>query len=224
MVKKLIKYFLVTVLALITLVVVGPWALYLYGLQALPSDTSPTNGNIPPVVLQALWISETNTTTMLMKPVSIWDWVIMFITAHPEDFTPSFRVAGLTARVLVSRDTIIKPQRLFKRQVRELAVAIWVNQHWTAEEALRTILAGSYFGHGFYGLSNAAQGYFGLPTRELSIGEAAVLTGLIRAPSRYDPWCQPERSRAFVEALVAKLKTGINLSPRLLPPPAGACN
>lgn len=208
---------------LIALVAGGPWLLYLYGLQTLPSDTSPAREFPSPAVLKVLWISETETTTMFMEPISVFDCVRMFVTTRPEVFTPSFRVASLAARVLVSRTPVVRSRSALKRQVREMAAAIWVSKHWTAEEAMRTVLAGSYFGHGFYGLSHAAQGYFGLPTEELSVGEAAVLAGLLRSPSRYDPWCQSERSRAFADVLVAKIEPGAILAPRLLHAPAGAC-
>ena len=223
MVKKLFKSLLVIILVLIALVVSGPWLLYLYGLQALPSDTSPAREFPSPKVLQVFWISETETTTMLMEPISVFDCVRMFVIARPEAFTPSFRVASLAARVLVSRTPVAESRSVLIRQIREMAVAIWVSQHWTAEEAMRTVLAGSYFGHGFYGLSHAVQGYFGLPTEELSVGEAAVLAGLLRSPRRYDPWCQSERSRAFAEVLVAKIEPGAIFAPRLLPTPVGAC-
>ena len=223
MVKKLIISLLATLLILIALVSVSPWALYLYGLRGLPSDTSPATEFVPPVVLRVLWISETETMNMHMDPMSVWDWVKVFVAARPNTLTPSSKVANLAARVLVSRNPNAESRSAFTRHVQEMAAAIWVSQHWTAEEAMATVLAGSYFGHGFYGLSHAARGYFGLSAQELSVAEAAVVAGLLRSPTRYDPWCRPERSRAFAESLVTKIEPGTILASRLLPAPAGAC-
>ena len=160
---------------------------------------------------------------MRMDPISVWDWVKVFVAARSNAFTPSSKVANLAARLLVSRNPNAESRSAFTRHIQEMAAAIWVSRHWTAEEAMGTVLAGSYFGHGFYGLSHAAQGYFGLPTQELSVAEAVVVAGLLRSPTRYDPWCRPERSRAFAESLVAKIEPGTILTSRLLPAPAGAC-
>jgi membrane peptidoglycan carboxypeptidase len=57
-------------------------------------------------------------------------------------------------------------------------------------------LDAAYFGHGFYGVGAAAQGYFGLPPAQLDWAQATVLVGLVQAPSAYDPLVHPELAKA----------------------------
>jgi hypothetical protein len=205
------------------LIAFAPWVLYLYGLQGLPSDSSPASDFVPPVMSQALWLSETGTTVMTMEPVSVWDCVWTLLRGQPEASPPSFRMAYLAARVLISRNSASKNQRPITHHLQQAAITIWISQRWTAEDATRTIFAGMYFGHGFYSLSQASQGYFGLPVHELSSREAAIIAGLVRSPSRYDPWCRPDKSRAFAETLMGRLVPGNNFVEKLRPAPAGAC-
>jgi hypothetical protein len=219
--KRPFETLLLIAVASVIVAVGGLWGLYAYGLNALPSDTSPDREPVPLVALQALWVSVTETTSMVMEPLSPWNWVRAFTIEGQKAFPPSARVASYAARFLLARNHDLLPG--FSSQIKRSSASIWVSRNWKAEEALATILNESYFGHGFRGIKQAVRGYFGLPVEALSVSEAALLAGLIRSPIANDPWCYPQHSNALAEALMVKQNLTTRLSPRLLPAPAGAC-
>jgi membrane peptidoglycan carboxypeptidase len=72
-------------------------------------------------------------------------------------------------------------------KVQEAELALQLDAHYSKNDILRMYLADVYFGHGFYGLPAAANGYFGVTPAQLSWAQASMLAGLVQAPSAYDP-------------------------------------
>ena len=72
-------------------------------------------------------------------------------------------------------------------KVQEAELALKLDVSYPKNEILRLYLADVYFGHGFYGLPAAAEGYFGVTPAQLSWAQASMLAGLVQAPSAYDP-------------------------------------
>ncbi len=66
-------------------------------------------------------------------------------------------------------------------------LALWLERKFTKDEILELYLNRVYFGAGAYGVEAASQRYFGKPATELTLAEAAMLAGLLKAPSRYSP-------------------------------------
>jgi membrane peptidoglycan carboxypeptidase len=81
----------------------------------------------------------------------------------------------------------LSQERSLKRKVQEATLALWLEAHLTKEEILTTYLNTAYFGAGVYGADAAAKRYFGKPAKDLTISEAAMLAGLVRAPSQLAP-------------------------------------
>src|SRR5690606_34640567 len=71
------------------------------------------------------------------------------------------------------------------RKLREIALAVRIEQRYTKDEILVHYLNQIYFGSGFYGIGSAARGYFGKKVSELTVGESALLCGVIPAPRDY---------------------------------------
>ncbi|HLH11203.1 MAG TPA: PBP1A family penicillin-binding protein [Methylovirgula sp.] len=78
-------------------------------------------------------------------------------------------------------------QRTYKRKIQEAAIAIWLEHHLTKDEILTSYLNNVYLGSGAYGFPAAAKFYFGKDAKDLSLPEAAMLAGMIKAPVQYDP-------------------------------------
>ncbi|HUX71317.1 MAG TPA: biosynthetic peptidoglycan transglycosylase [Cellulomonadaceae bacterium] len=72
-------------------------------------------------------------------------------------------------------------------KVKEAEVALKLDATYTKREILVMYLAAVYFGHGYYGLPAASEGYFGTQPSALTWAQASVLAGLVQAPSAYDP-------------------------------------
>jgi len=88
-----------------------------------------------------------------------------------------------------------KAPRTFKRKARELRLAIEIERRYTKQEILDRYLNTVYLGQGAYGVKVASDVYFGHGLEGLSLAEAALLAGVIKAPSAFDPRNNPKRAR-----------------------------
>jgi penicillin-binding protein 1A len=99
----------------------------------------------------------------------------------------SAREGGSTITQQLARMMYLSPERTFKRKVQEAILTLWLEQHLDKREILTRYLNTAYFGAGVYGVDAAAKRYFGKRAKELSLAEAAMLAGLVRAPSALAP-------------------------------------
>ena len=84
----------------------------------------------------------------------------------------------------------------YERKFDELRYAIAFEERYSKDWILERYLNVSYFGDGAYGIEAAARHYFGKPAARLTLRESALLAGLVKNPSEYDPTNNPEDSRA----------------------------
>lgn len=107
---------------------------------------------------------------------------------------------GSTLTQQLAKNVFLTPERTYKRKIQELLLAFWLEAQFTKQDLMALYLNRVYFGAGAYGVQAAAETYFNRPVQSLSIGEAAMLAGLLKAPSRYAPTRNPEaaRDRALV--------------------------
>ena len=82
----------------------------------------------------------------------------------------------------------------YARKVRELRYAIAIEQHYSKDWILERYLNLAYFGDGAYGIQSAAKHYFNKNAKDLSWSESAVLAGLVKNPTGYDPTNYPDRA------------------------------
>jgi penicillin-binding protein 1A len=96
---------------------------------------------------------------------------------------------------------LLSPERKFRRKIREMILAQRIEKRFSKQEILYLYLNQIYFGHGAYGIREAARTYFDKDTLELTVSESALLAGLPKAPSRYSPFSNPdvaEQRRRYV--------------------------
>jgi membrane peptidoglycan carboxypeptidase len=92
----------------------------------------------------------------------------------------------------------------------EVALGIKLKFSYSSDQILQMYAAVVYFGHDYYGLDKASCGYFGQPPSRLSWPQAAVLAGLVQAPSDYDPLAHPALARARESHVLTRLvATGV---------------
>jgi membrane peptidoglycan carboxypeptidase len=84
----------------------------------------------------------------------------------------------------------------FLAKAEGLVLALKLDRSWTKAQILRMYLDDGYYGHGLYGLTAAAEGYFGERPDQLTWAQASLLGGLFQAPSAYDPLVHPAAARA----------------------------
>ena len=93
----------------------------------------------------------------------------------------------------MARNLFLTPDRSLKRKIKEALLAIKIERHFTKDQILEMYLNYIYLGQGAYGVEAASRVYFGKSVKELTIDEAAVLAGLPKAPTRYNPFRNPDR-------------------------------
>jgi len=106
----------------------------------------------------------------------------------------------------LARRLYLTPDRTLKRKVQEAALAEWLELRYSKNQILARYLNTAYFGDSAYGANSAAQRYFGRTAQQLSVAEAAMLAGLIKAPSQLEPDRNPagakDRAAAVLDAMV----------------------
>ena len=107
----------------------------------------------------------------------------------------------------VVKQLLLSPERSFERKAKELILALEFESKLSKDDILYLYLNHIYFGGGAYGISAAADTFFGKDVTQLSLAEAALLAGLPQAPSRYDPLRRPDaavgRQRYVLERMAA---------------------
>lgn len=97
------------------------------------------------------------------------------------------REGGSTITQQLARLMFLSQERAMRRKVQEALLALWLESQLSKEEILLRYLNTAYFGAGAYGVDAAAKRYFGKSAKDLSLGESAMLAGLVRAPSQLAP-------------------------------------
>ncbi|WP_340588713.1 PBP1A family penicillin-binding protein [Erythrobacter alti] len=87
----------------------------------------------------------------------------------------------------LARNVFLNSNRTFGRKMREAVLAMALEWNFTKDEILELYLNKVYFGGGAYGIDSASRTFFSHSARELSLEEAAIIAGLVKAPSRYSP-------------------------------------
>jgi penicillin-binding protein 1A len=114
---------------------------------------------------------------------------------------------GSTITQQVAKTLFLTNARTFRRKIQEIVLTLWLERHFTKAEILEIWLNRIYLGAGAWGVDAASHVYFGISARRLSLWQAAVIAGLPRAPSRFNPRADPSaaaaRAREVLGAMVA---------------------
>lgn len=103
---------------------------------------------------------------------------------------------GSTITQQVVKNLMLTPERSLERKVKEAILSIRVEHELSKDEILTIYLDMIYLGHGAYGIQAAAQAYFGKDARDLTIAEAALLAGMVKAPSANSPFRRFDKAKA----------------------------
>jgi penicillin-binding protein 1A len=112
---------------------------------------------------------------------------------------------GSTLTQQLAKNLFLTSERTLARKMEELTLSLWLEMRLSKNEILELYLNRVYFGSGAYGIEAAAQRYFDKSARELTIAEAAVIGGLLKAPSRYSPASNPEGALARGRSVLSKM-------------------
>jgi penicillin-binding protein 1A len=112
---------------------------------------------------------------------------------------------GSTITQQIARNIFLTNTRTFGRKFREMILALAMERKFSKEQILELYLNRVYFGGGAYGLDAASRKFFGHPGNRLTLTEAAIIAGLVKAPSRYSPTADAEaaigRAKVVIEVM-----------------------
>ena len=103
---------------------------------------------------------------------------------------------GSTLTQQLAKNLFLSNERSLERKIKEAYLALWLEANLSKDEILRLYLDRAFMGGGTYGVSAAAEFYFGKSIRDVSLSEAAMLSGLFKAPSKYAPHVNLPAARA----------------------------
>lgn len=112
---------------------------------------------------------------------------------------------GSTITQQLAKNLFLTPARTFVRKLQEMVVALWLEWEFSKDQILTLYLNRVYLGAGTYGVDAAAHRYFQKSATRVNTYEAAVLAGLLKAPSRYNPVASPERAHARARTVLANM-------------------
>ena len=112
---------------------------------------------------------------------------------------------GSTITQQLAKNLFLTPERTVPRKIRETMLALWLEHKFTKDQILELYLNRVYLGAGTYGVDAAAQRYFDKPAKDLSLYEAAVIAGLLKAPTRFSPANDLDRAAARADQVLANM-------------------
>jgi penicillin-binding protein 1A len=117
---------------------------------------------------------------------------------------------GSTITQQLAKNLFLDPDRTWQRKLQELLLALSLEVRLSKHQILELYLNRAYFGFGAYGIEAAARRYFGKRPEGLTLAQAAMLAGTLKAPSRYAPTANPKLARArMAEVLQNMMEAGI---------------
>jgi penicillin-binding protein 1A len=117
---------------------------------------------------------------------------------------------GSTLTQQLAKNLFLTPDQNLKRKVQEIMLAVWLEHKFTKKQILALYLNRVYFGAGAYGIEAASQRYFDKNAKQLTVGEAALLAGMMKAPSRYNPVNDTQRAAKRATVVLDEMqRTGV---------------
>ena len=157
---------------------------------------------IPPRLVQAFLAAEDANffSHRGIDPVGLARAALTLIT------TGEKRQGGSTITMQVARNFYLSRQRTFTRKIREIILALHIEQELSKEEILELYLNKIYLGHRAYGVAAAAEVYYGKSLDQLDLPQIAMIAGLPKAPSRYNPITNPSRARERRDYVLRRMR------------------
>ncbi len=112
---------------------------------------------------------------------------------------------GSTITMQLAKNLFLSPEKSLKRKVHEAFFALWIEARLSKREILKLYLDRAYLGGGAYGVEAASQFYFGKSVRDVTLYESAMLAGLFKAPSKYAPHINIEKSRSRANLVLDRM-------------------
>ena len=114
---------------------------------------------------------------------------------------------GSTITQQLAKGLFLSSERTLARKVKEIQLATEIERRYSKDKILEMYLNTIYFGGGAYGIEAASRTYFSKSVGQLTLPEAALLAGLVKAPSVYSPFTDPKRARERRDIVLNRMQT-----------------
>jgi penicillin-binding protein 1A len=109
--------------------------------------------------------------------------------------TGQIQTGGSTITMQVAKNYFLTSERSFSRKISEILLALQIERELSKDEILELYVNKIYLGNRAYGIEAAAEVYYGKPIGELNLAQMAMIAGLPKAPSAFNPLANPERAK-----------------------------
>ncbi len=113
---------------------------------------------------------------------------------------------GSTITQQLAKNLFLTPDRTIERKVQEVLLALWLERKYTKKQILEMYLNRVYLGSGSYGVAAASRRYFDKSAKEVTLPEAALIAGLLKAPSRLSPARDPKAASERAQLVLAAMR------------------
>src|SRR6266704_420129 len=155
---------------------------------------------VPPYFARALIATEDHrfNTDPGVDPLAMARVVVSWITGRQDQ-------GGSTIDQQLAKNLYTGGRSGFSQDLEQMALAVKLNQAYSRAEILRLYAEVAYYGHGYYGLEAASCGYFGRPPDRLTLVQAAMLAGVVNAPTYDDPLVYPHQARTRLLHVIGRM-------------------
>jgi len=165
---------------------------------------------LPPAVPHAFLAIEDR---RFYRHIGVDPWGIARAAVHNAR-SGGVRQGGSTITQQLAKLSFLSADRTAMRKLQEVVIALWLEVWLTKEEIISRYMSAVYFGDNVYGLRAAAHHYFSKEPEKLTVPEAAMLAGLVKAPSRLAPTGNLKGARARAKLVIAAMVDAGFLKPR----------
>ena len=168
--------------------------------QARAHHIAYPGAKVPPYFAQALVATEDHRFDRDpgVDPLAMARVVVSWITGHKDQ-------GGSTIDQQLAKNLYTGGHSGFAQDIEQVVMAVKLNQAYSRAEILRLYAEVAYYGHGYYGLQAASCGYFGRPPDQLTLVQAAMLAGVVNAPTYDDPLVYPKQARTRLVHVIGRM-------------------
>ncbi len=134
------------------------------------------------------------------------DYIAIVRAAKDNIIHGKIKQGASTITMQLAKNTFLTPERKFKRKLKEVILSMRIENNLTKKEILEFYLNRMYLGNGAYGVEMASQRYFGKSVRKLTLPEAAMIAGLLKAPSAYSPKRNFKKAKGRQEVVLKRME------------------
>lgn len=193
-------------LAAVGLAVEGFYRLRLAALNGLPGP--PPTELLSETLVQVAWVEFEGLGPIAVQRISSVRFAAELAfngLGGWREAAPGMRLTAFCARGII-QDRAVGPTGSIAFNLDLASLSIWMSRNWSTEEIVACALNGGYYGQGRMGIETAASGYFGKPAADLAHDEVALLMVALRAPSKFEPYCDPSALADDVGKLLTLLE------------------